>query len=101
MTLGMQFTGAPPLAFYLVPILQKSNIPISSYVAAASLAVFRVLVVMMSTFLCTIVPRRPLLMGTLFISATGALLMGTNAYLEHLPWFQEIQTNYPLLKWTP
>ena len=101
MTLGMQFTGAPPLAFYLVPILQKSNIPISSYVAAASLAVFRVLVVMMSTFLCTIVPRRKLLMGTLFISSTGALLMGSNAYLEHLPWFQEIQTNYPLLKWTP
>ena len=101
MTFGMQFTGAPPLAFYLVPILQKSSIPISSYVAAASLAVFRVLVVLMSTFLSSIVPRRRLLMVTLFVSATGALLMASNSYLEFYSWFQEIQANYLYLKWTP
>ena len=27
MTVGMQYTGAPPLAFYLVQILQESNVP--------------------------------------------------------------------------
>ena len=101
MTLGMQFTGAPPLAFYLVPILQKSNLPISSYVAAASLAVFRLLVVLASTYLSSIVPRRKLLMVTLFIAATGASLMGTNAYLDGFAWFTIIQTDYPLIKWTP
>ena len=101
MTLGMQFTGAPPLAFYLVPILQKSNLPISSYVAAASLAVFRLLIVLMSTCLSSIVPRRKLLMVTLFIAATGASLMGTNAYLDRFTWFTILQTEYPFIKWTP
>ena len=101
MTLGLQFTGAPPLAFYLVPILQNSNIPISSYIAAASLAAFRVIVVVMGLFVSSIVPRRKLLMVTFFITATGALLMGTNSYLESFSWFNVIQTNYPYLKWTP
>ena len=101
MTLGLQFTGAPPLAFYLVPILQNSNIPISSYIAAASLAAFRVIVVVMGLFVSSIVPRRKLLMVTFFITATGALLMGTNSYLESFSWFNVMQINHPYLKWTP
>jgi MFS family permease len=101
MGFGMQFTGAPPLAFYLVPIFQKSNIPISSYLAAASLSCFRLIIVIISTLLSSVVPRRPLLMITLFITATGALLLGTNAYLDKQPWFNELQSNYPVLKWVP
>ena len=101
MTFGMQLTGAPPLAFYLVPILQKSNIPISSYVAAASLASYRLVIVLISLFLSSLVPRRPLLMSTLFIAATGALLMATSSYLQTLDWFISFENDYPLTKWVP
>lgn len=101
MTVGMQYTGAPPLAFYLVPILQKSKVPISAYTAAALLASYRVIIVIISTFLTSVIPRRPLYMCASFIAATGALILGTASYLDHFSGYIILQKDYPIIKWIP
>ena len=101
MSIGMQYTGAPPLAFYLVPILQSTNIPISSYTAAALLASYRLVIVVMSTIVSSVVPRKPLLMSACFVVGTGGVILGTCSYFDGFAFYAPIKVQYPIMQWMP
>lgn len=101
MTIGMHWTGAPPISFYLVPVLQKSKIPMGPYLAAAVLSCYRLLATIIGTILATFVPRRPLYISCFLVASTGSLLFGTSAYLNLFEWYQSFQEDYPFARWFP
>ena len=102
LTVGMHWTGGVPLSFYLVPILQRSNVPMDPYWAAAIMSCYRLLFTIISTILSTFIPRRPLYIGCCVAAAVGSLLLGTSAYLNtYLQEYQLFQQQYPFAQWFP
>ena len=99
---GLNYTGAPTLAFYLIQILKRGRLPIDPYVAAAWLVSYRVLVtVCTSLIFAPYCSRRKLYLVSGCILATGALSFGTLCYLEKLESYQSILEAYPAVKWLP
>ena len=99
MTLGLHWTGAPPLSFYLVTTLQKCNVPMEPYLAAAIISCYRLIATIIGTFASTCVRRRPLYIGCCLITASGCFLLGTSAYLSLYDNYTSFQVQYPFVRW--
>ena len=99
--IGLQWTGAPFLSFYLVYVIKQNNISVNPYWISAGLFGYRVCLSVLSSLITPFTPRRRLFLCTSFILATGGLLIGTIAHLSNISWFIDAQNNYPIMKWLP
>ena len=96
---GLQWTGAPYLSFYLVYVIKKSSISVNPYWVSAGIFIYRIPLSLLSTLVSSKVPRRYLVLSTSLMLAIGAFSIGTTAYLSTTPWFLEYEESYPILKW--
>ena len=99
--IGLQWTGAPFLSFYLVYVIKKNQIEVNPYWISAGIFGYRLCVCLLTTFISPFVRRRRLFLVSSFILATGGLMLGTIAYFLTLSWYLEAQEHYPVLKWLP
>ena len=99
--IGLQWTGVPFLSFYLVYVIKKNHIEVNPYWISAGIFAYRLCICILTTFVAPFVRRRKLFLVSSFILSTGALMLGTNAYLLTLSWYLEIQEQYPALRWLP
>ena len=99
--IGLQWTGAPFLSFYLVYVIKKNNIEVNPYWISAGIFAYRLCICILTTLVSPFVRRRRLFLVSSFILATGGLLLGTIAYLLTLSWYLEIQEKYLILRWLP
>ena len=100
-TLGFHWTGSPTLSFYLVTTLQKSNLPIEPYTAAAIISCYRLGATILCTFISTCIRRRPLYIGCCIANAIGCFLLGTSAYLITVEDYTKLQDDYEFIRWFP
>eukprot|EP00095_Tigriopus_kingsejongensis_P002049 maker-scaffold254_size236139-snap-gene-0.10 protein:Tk02049 transcript:maker-scaffold254_size236139-snap-gene-0.10-mRNA-1 annotation:"solute carrier family facilitated glucose transporter member 8" len=92
LVIGVELTGLPPLAFYMVPILKQTNIPIDPYWCAAFMTLYRAVISVGASGMVNRCRRRPILLGTglLLAFSSGSLgfytFLQSRGWLDHLPW---------------
>ena len=101
LTIGVQWSGGPAMAFYLVEIIEGFKIPMSAYWAAAAVTIYRLSLVIISAVIATFVPRRPHFLCCIALTATGTLILGTCGFLHQNENYVEFQEDYPFTKWIP
>ena len=101
LSITIQWCGTPAMGFYLVDILKGFKVPIDSYIAAALVATYRLVVVIFGAILSSFLPRRPFYLVCNVLVASGTLILGTCGYLHTLNDFAIIQEEYLIIKWLP
>ena len=96
---GLEWTGLPAIAFYMVGLLIEADIPFDPYLVAAGIACYRwVLLVIFSSGIAKRVKRRPLFIITAIAMIFGNAAMGTYFLLSNNKAFVN---SYPYVKWVP
>ena len=96
--LGLEWTGLPAVAFYMVPLLQKSNIPLDPYWASALLASYRAIVSILGSTIIGKYSKRPVYFTSWAIFLTGLLSLTSYSYLNQDGLLTD---NYAFAKWIP
>ena len=96
--IGLEWTGLPAIAFYMVTLLKEAEIPIDPYWAAAALAGYRSLLLMFSSAITKYFKRRPMYLINSLLMALGNAGIGTYFLLNAK---QGLIQSIPLAKWIP
>ena len=101
LSITIQWCGTPAIGLYLVDVLKGFKVPMDSYLAAALITTYRLIICIIGAILASFVPRRPFYLFCNFLAASGTLLLGTCGYLQNNSGFVDLQQEYFLLKWLP
>ena len=93
-----ELTGQPAIAYYMVKLIIKFDVPCDPYWMASAVASHRAIVTVVSSFYIPRVRRRPLFMASSAVFGIGTLLMGCFEIVIHK---YDIQEDTPWLKWIP
>ncbi|TRY67596.1 hypothetical protein TCAL_13686, partial [Tigriopus californicus] len=96
-TIMIDCSGLPAFAFYLVPILQESNLPIDPYWCAASLTCYRAFIAIATSGIVARCHRRPV-----FFASGCAIIFSSGSFsLYYLLDTHHLLDNFPWIKWWP
>ena len=98
---GWHWTGGPIISFYTIDIIQGVKIPMDPYLCGLMLACYQFFMSIVSTILCSIIPRRKLFMACGVFETIGNLILGTMVYLNRQEYFSDIGKEYPFVNWIP
>lgn len=99
--IGRILTGGPSLNFYIIQILNHSKLAITSFQAAAILAVYQLLITLLCCFLAQYLPRRPLLIYSSLLMAIGSLGFGTILYFDENEYYVDYMKSHIYTQWIP
>ena len=96
--IGLEWTGLPAIAFYMVNLLEEANIPINPYWGAAALAACRAILLVVSPVVTKNIRRRPMYLFGCVMAMLGNCGIGTYFLLKNKT---NLIMEYPSLKWVP
>ena len=97
-TIGLEWTGLPAIAFYMVPLLEQSQVPLSPYWAAAMLASYRALMSVLGSTFNGKCQRRPLYLSCCAINIIGLTMLSAYCYFNQNGL---LTSNFPIATWIP
>ena len=97
--IGLHLSGSTTMIIYFIHILKKAEVPVDAYTIAATLALYRLVINVITSIVASKVRRRPLFITSAFIAATGLFMFALFIYLNENPEYKALQKEYPILKW--
>ena len=96
--ISLEWTGLPAIAFYMVSLLQKSNIPLDPFWASALLASYRALIAILASTISGMYKKRPI-----YLTSWGIFLVGLLSLTAYSFFNQNglLTDHFPVAKWIP
>ena len=89
------------MRFYMIQILNHSTLPMTSYEAAAVLAIYQFLLTLFCCISATYFRRRPLLLFSSSLIAIGTLGFGTILYFDESKYYGHYMESHAFTRWSP
>ena len=93
-----EWSGMPPLAFYMVQVFIDLDAPIDPYIATAILYTFRCVVIIFANFFVAHFKMRPVFFST---ALCHLIFLGIVTVYSFLDKDGMVSSVYPMAKWTP
>ena len=93
-----EWSGLPPLAFFLVQLLMDAKIPVDPYIATVGIFAFRSAVLIIGNFIVARFKMRVVFFSTTICHLFVMSMIALYSYLNKDGWLTE---NFPTAGWTP